>query len=55
MKTPGWYRVYRYPEREDRILRKRIEELRRLGCRGGYIRDHRALLTSKRGSAPASM
>jgi hypothetical protein len=49
MKSSGFYNVYRYPPKADPALRREIEDLRYRGHRGGYILNHRALLTSRRG------
>jgi hypothetical protein len=49
MKPRDIYQVYNYPPKSDPALRREIEDLRYRGHRGGYILNHRALLTSRRG------
>lgn len=46
MENRELYKTYRYPESGDAPLRKRIEELRHRGHKGGIILQHRAMLTS---------
>jgi hypothetical protein len=55
MKTSDMYKLYHYPKGDDPAVRKQIEDLRRRGHRGGYILDHRSLLTSRRGWAKVLM
>jgi hypothetical protein len=55
MNTPSLYKLYRYPKGSGLEVRRQIEDLRHRGHRGGYILDHRALLTSRRGWAKVLM
>jgi len=49
MKVTDLYKIYSYPPGGDDALRAEIEDLRYRGSKGGYIVQHRALLTSRRG------
>jgi hypothetical protein len=53
MKDRASYRTYHYPAGTDPALRREIEDLRHRGVKGGYILNHRALLTSRRGWSKA--
>lgn len=48
MNDSNAYEVYRYPGKPDPEVRGEIEELRHYGYKGGYIMNHRALITSPR-------
>lgn len=55
MSASNLYKLYRYPRGHGAQFRRQIEDLRRRGHRGGYIVDHRSLLTSRRGWAKVVM
>lgn len=46
MESTELYKTYQYPKSHDSDLRKKIEQLRYRGHKGGIILQHRAMLTS---------